>query len=184
MAGMNTMEECYMDARVRLHKTNEEIAYDYGKKKATIDRAIGSDKKFFKELYERENKNMEENKFGFEDEAEVVPMGQKEPEEVENPDSVYETCSCCGERFEIPLSEQDFFNNLGYPLPKRCRKCRKGRNEHTDFVCVDCGEHFQMSASEMDYYNRNNLFVPKRCPDCRKARKQRLDKIREKNKRI
>lgn len=192
MPGMNTMKECYMDARTRLHLTNGEIAEAYGRKKATIDRAIGSDKKFFKELYEKEHKKMEENKFEFEEEAEAVPVIQEEQamqsaeeiEEPDNPDSVYEICTCCGKRFEIPLSEQDFFYNLGYPLPKRCRVCRKGRSEYTDFVCADCGEHYQMSASEMDYYKRNNLFVPKRCKACRDKRRNRLNKIREKNKRI
>lgn len=172
----NTMKECYMDARVRLHKTNEEIAKAYGRKKATIDRAIGSDKKFFKELYEKEHKKMEENKFGFEDEVEESTMPAHDSGDL------VRKCKVCGKEFIIALTEQDFFNRLGYALPKRCPECRKATDNVETITCKECGKEFTITESEKSFYKRNGLFVPHRCPECRKARKERLDKLKEKNK--
>ncbi len=181
MKTAKTMKEVYMDARVSLLKTNAEIARRYGVKEATVRKAIGSDKKFFKELYEEENNKMAENKeFAFTDENDEV-IENKEVNNHGNDDgTIFCDCVSCGNRYAIQLTEQDFFNKLGYPLPKRCHECRKSRSNFKEFTCEDCGTTFTMSENEINFYNRNNLFLPKRCATCRKKRKDHLEELKKK----
>lgn len=42
-------------------------------------------------------------------------------------DSILITCQDCGEQFEFPKREQEFFEEKGWPLPIRCKTCQKKR---------------------------------------------------------
>jgi len=37
------------------------------------------------------------------------------------------TCHDCGENFTFSAKDQIFYEEKGFPQPKRCRKCRKLR---------------------------------------------------------
>ena len=40
-----------------------------------------------------------------------------------------ETCKDCGESFQISDSEQSFYKEKGFFLPKRCSDCRRKKKE-------------------------------------------------------
>ena len=40
---------------------------------------------------------------------------------------VVQECAMCGTSFTISVDEQKCFAELGYPIPKRCKPCRKIR---------------------------------------------------------
>src|SRR5690348_3938087 len=37
------------------------------------------------------------------------------------------TCGNCGDEFTFTAAEQDFYHQLGYSTPKRCKTCREAR---------------------------------------------------------
>lgn len=42
------------------------------------------------------------------------------------------TCSDCGEKFVFSVNEQEFYEEKGFPPPKRCKFCRKIRKENNN----------------------------------------------------
>jgi hypothetical protein len=39
------------------------------------------------------------------------------------------TCKVCGKPFVLDRPEIRWYSRMGYPLPKRCKECRKKRKE-------------------------------------------------------
>ena len=37
------------------------------------------------------------------------------------------TCKDCGKRFILTVGEQTFYAEKEFPIPKRCKECRKAR---------------------------------------------------------
>lgn len=44
-----------------------------------------------------------------------------------NMDHITQTCTKCGDKFNIIKQEQEFLNKKGLPLPKECPSCRQER---------------------------------------------------------
>lgn len=86
--------------------------------------------------------------------------------------AIYRTCSDCGAEFIISPRFQDYLEENGLKLPKRCKACRDSRKEaYETKKCVDCGNDFVITQNEHKFYSERGLTEPKRCPECRQKRK-------------
>lgn len=86
---------------------------------------------------------------------------------------VRRTCMDCGEEFVISPKFQDYIEENGLKLPKRCPNCRATRKTVTTTkVCVECGNEFGLTANEIKYYSERGLTEPKRCAECRSRRRR------------
>lgn len=93
-------------------------------------------------------------------------------------------CISCGSTFTMTESDEKWYSDKGWPIPKRCKACRDEKkagkevnqtpvveekmNEHT---CIECNEVFHMSEQHEKWYISKNLLVPNRCPKCVNKRK-------------
>lgn len=82
--------------------------------------------------------------------------------------AIYRDCVECGQEFTISPKFQEYVEENGLKLPKRCRKCRDSRKEpYKTEVCVDCGNEFVITVNEHKFYIERGFVDPKRCPMCR-----------------
>lgn len=82
-------------------------------------------------------------------------------------------CVDCGDDFTISPKFQNYVQENGLKLPKRCPKCREARRTVVvTKTCVDCGEKFDITVNEQKYYAERGLTEPKRCPECRAKRRK------------
>ena len=102
----------------------------------------------------------------------------------------YHECIGCGGTFEMTESDEKWFLDKGWPIPKRCKACRAKKaeanqlstptkaegttntpekeNHHT---CIECGKLFMMTETHEKWFTDKGLLVPTRCPNCVAKRK-------------
>lgn len=88
--------------------------------------------------------------------------------------AIYRTCADCGNEFVISPKFQEYIEENGLKLPRRCKECRTRRKESYEVkVCADCGTEFTITQNEHKFYAERGLTEPKRCPDCRRKKHER-----------
>jgi hypothetical protein len=93
-------------------------------------------------------------------------------------------CSACGCAFIMTESDEQWFVDKGWPIPKRCKTCRDNKvakkqvvegtdveEASTEHTCIECTDKFYTTASHEKWYASKNLLVPARCPKCIVKRK-------------
>lgn len=89
-------------------------------------------------------------------------------------------CSDCGEELVISPRSQEYYQENGLALPKRCKKCRSARKEVCETrTCVDCGAEFTINMNQKKFYSERGLDTPKRCPECISKKHERYAKKTE-----
>lgn len=171
MENKKTSKEKYLEMRNKGY-SNKGIAEFYKVQEATVDRAIGKNKK-------ENTGSMVNDSMDFFDDFEEMSEGTTTNENVRELKTI--TCIDCGKEFDFSPAEQKFYESRGFDMPKRCPECRDKRKKTVDVECVDCGKTFQMRLTEKEYYEKNGLFVPKRCPSCR-GLKRKHNQSKEANK--
>lgn len=165
-----TRAEMYLQAREQ-GMTNKEIALQYGVKVATVERAIGKEPaKLTTKQGAAEKKQARQ--------ATAEPnFNRKPPDRVLTPRTI--KCTDCGNEFTMAPSEQKFYLNKGYKLPKRCEACRTKRASEEKLICVDCGKEFAISNTNRRFYESKGLMLPRRCSDCLKYKRERNRRLEE-----
>lgn len=89
----------------------------------------------------------------------------------------HEVCIDCGNEFIIAPAEQNYYNEKGFDLPKRCLECRQLRKGTTKIKCVDCGKEVEIPNSRIRYFQLHGLHTPKRCDACYEYKKHRNEAL-------
>lgn len=154
-----------------LGKSNEEIAKEYNVKKSTVDRAIGSDRKFKEEKNMGINSKMAQTRI-VKRPKEEAPKSDATSQPREVLKTITINCCDCGRTFSVNPAEQNFFKRKGLNLPKRCPECREKRKKVETRICVDCGAEFTITRTNLEYFKRIGMHAPKRCEECRKNKRE------------
>ena len=58
------------------------------------------------------------------------------------------SCRQCGKEFVFTKAEQEFYEQQGFTLPRRCKECRSGQQKEPEYlVCSQCGTELQKEAA-------------------------------------
>jgi hypothetical protein len=57
------------------------------------------------------------------------------------------TCRQCGKEFIFSSSEQEYYKERGFTLPRHCKPCRSNRQNPNPLRCSSCGEEIEKSSS-------------------------------------
>jgi hypothetical protein len=87
--------------------------------------------------------------------------------------AIKRSCIECGEEFIINVGIQEYMEQHGFELPRRCPECRAMRKAISkEITCIDCGMKFHMNANEIKFYGERGLDEPKRCIECRRLKNE------------
>lgn len=73
------------------------------------------------------------------------------------------TCIDCGAEFQLSDDERSFFEEKGWPVPKRCPECRRQRRElKYQARCIFCGNEINIIPQRIKL---NSIVVCAECKD-------------------
>lgn len=77
-------------------------------------------------------------------------------------------CRECGKQFIFTEGEQEFYEQMGFSLPTRCRQCRANREKHIhQTICARCGIELPRNATVYcETCFRNSPSVALTCSQC------------------
>jgi hypothetical protein len=95
----------------------------------------------------------------------------------------FHKCIECDSTFIMSDSDEKWYTDRGWPIPKRCESCRAKKAEKkaapqldteekmNEHICTECNEVFLMSERHEKWFTDKGLLIPTRCPKCVAKRK-------------